>query len=157
VLGIMRLLAFAVPAAVDRDQPVTSARKRLVPVRIAPSDDPIGAEPVDQHNRRQAAQHGGVPSGRVRTFGLRLDEIIGDIDPVCGRNIGCHAGYLARLRISSKTYGVPMERNVSPWLLVGAVNGFIGVAAGAFAAHGLEARVDARSLEIFSTAANYQL
>ena len=41
------------------------------------------------------------------------------------------------------------------WLLVGAVNGFLAVAAGAFAAHGLEGRVDARSLEIFSTGAHY--
>lgn len=41
------------------------------------------------------------------------------------------------------------------WLFIGAVNGFLAVAAGAFAAHGLEGRVDARSLEIFSTAAHY--
>jgi len=45
--------------------------------------------------------------------------------------------------------------NVNPWLLVGAVNGFLAVAAGAFAAHGLEGRIDARSLEIFSTGAHY--
>jgi uncharacterized membrane protein YgdD (TMEM256/DUF423 family) len=43
------------------------------------------------------------------------------------------------------------------WLLVGAVNGFLAVAAGAFAAHGLEARVDARSLGIFQTGAHYHL
>jgi uncharacterized membrane protein YgdD (TMEM256/DUF423 family) len=43
------------------------------------------------------------------------------------------------------------------WLFVGAVNGFLAVAAGAFAAHGLEARVDARALEIFQTGANYHL
>ena len=43
------------------------------------------------------------------------------------------------------------------WLLVGAVNGFLSVAAGAFAAHGLEGRIDARSLEIFNTAAQYHL
>jgi len=44
---------------------------------------------------------------------------------------------------------------VKPWLLVGAVNGFLAVTAGAFAAHGLEGRVDTRSLEIFSTGAHY--
>ena len=46
---------------------------------------------------------------------------------------------------------------MKPWLLVGAVNGFLAVAAGAFAAHGLEAKVDARSLEIFQTGAHYHL
>jgi uncharacterized membrane protein YgdD (TMEM256/DUF423 family) len=43
------------------------------------------------------------------------------------------------------------------WLFVGAVNGFLAVAAGAFAAHGLEARVTPRSLEIFQTGAHYHL
>jgi uncharacterized membrane protein YgdD (TMEM256/DUF423 family) len=43
------------------------------------------------------------------------------------------------------------------WLLVGAVNGFLAVAAGAFAAHGLEGRVSLRALEIFQTAAQYHL
>ena len=43
------------------------------------------------------------------------------------------------------------------WLLVGAVNGFLAVAAGAFAAHGLEDRVAPRALEIFQTGAHYHL
>jgi uncharacterized membrane protein YgdD (TMEM256/DUF423 family) len=43
------------------------------------------------------------------------------------------------------------------WLFVGAVNGVLAVAAGAFAAHGLEARVAPRSLEIFQTGAHYHL
>jgi uncharacterized membrane protein YgdD (TMEM256/DUF423 family) len=42
-------------------------------------------------------------------------------------------------------------------LLIGAVNGFLAVAAGAFAAHGLEARVSPRALEIFQTGAQYHL
>jgi uncharacterized membrane protein YgdD (TMEM256/DUF423 family) len=46
---------------------------------------------------------------------------------------------------------------MNPWLLVGAVNGFLAVAAGAFAAHGLETRVDARMLAIFQTGAQYHL
>jgi uncharacterized membrane protein YgdD (TMEM256/DUF423 family) len=43
------------------------------------------------------------------------------------------------------------------WLLVGAVNGFLAVAAGAFAAHGLEGRVAPRAMEIFQTGAQYHL
>jgi uncharacterized membrane protein YgdD (TMEM256/DUF423 family) len=43
------------------------------------------------------------------------------------------------------------------WLFVGAVNGFLAVAAGAFGAHGLEGGVDARAMEIFNTAAHYHL
>ena len=43
------------------------------------------------------------------------------------------------------------------WLLVGAVNGFLAVAAGAFAAHGLESSVAPRALEIFQTGAHYHL
>lgn len=40
---------------------------------------------------------------------------------------------------------------------LGALNALISVAAGAFGAHGLEDRLDARSLEIFETAARYQM
>ena len=43
------------------------------------------------------------------------------------------------------------------WLFVGAVSGFLGVAAGAFGAHGLEGRIDAHAMEIFNTAAEYHL
>jgi uncharacterized membrane protein YgdD (TMEM256/DUF423 family) len=43
------------------------------------------------------------------------------------------------------------------WLLVGAINGFLAVAAGAFAAHGLEPRVPVRALAIFQTGAQYHL
>jgi len=43
------------------------------------------------------------------------------------------------------------------WLLIGAANGFLAVAAGAFAAHGLETRVAPRALEIFQTGAHYHL
>jgi len=46
---------------------------------------------------------------------------------------------------------------MNKWLFVGAVNGFLAVAAGAFAAHGLETRVDARALQIFDTGAHYHL
>jgi uncharacterized membrane protein YgdD (TMEM256/DUF423 family) len=37
------------------------------------------------------------------------------------------------------------------------VNAFLAVSAGAFGAHGLRDRLDARSLEIFETAARYQM
>src|SRR5712671_6734589 len=43
------------------------------------------------------------------------------------------------------------------WLLVGAVNGFLAVAAGAFAAHGLESSVAPSALELFQTGAHYHL
>ena len=46
---------------------------------------------------------------------------------------------------------------MNKWLLVGAVNGFLAVAAGAFAAHGLESRLDVRALQIFDTGAHYHL
>ena len=41
--------------------------------------------------------------------------------------------------------------------MVGAVNGFLAVAAGAFAAHGLESSLAPRALEIFQTGAHYHL
>lgn len=46
---------------------------------------------------------------------------------------------------------------MNPWLVVAAVNGFIAVAAGAFGAHGLQSRLDAHALQIFETAARYQM
>ena len=39
----------------------------------------------------------------------------------------------------------------------GAINAGLAVAAGAFAAHGLRQRLDARALEIFETAARYHM
>ena len=46
---------------------------------------------------------------------------------------------------------------MKPWLLVGAVNGFLAVLAGAFGAHFLRATADAKALDVFQTAANYHL
>ena len=43
------------------------------------------------------------------------------------------------------------------WALAGAVNAFVAVAAGAFGAHGLRARVTPRMLEVFETGARYQM
>ena len=45
----------------------------------------------------------------------------------------------------------------SPSIVLGALNAAIAVGAGAFGAHGLRERIDARSLEIFETAARYQM
>lgn len=45
----------------------------------------------------------------------------------------------------------------APSIVLGAVNAAIAVGAGAFGAHGLRERIDARSLEIFETAARYQM
>jgi uncharacterized membrane protein YgdD (TMEM256/DUF423 family) len=43
------------------------------------------------------------------------------------------------------------------WLLIGAVSGFVSVAAGAFGAHGLRARVSPDMLAVFETGARYQM
>jgi len=43
------------------------------------------------------------------------------------------------------------------WLLVAAVNGLLAVAAGAFGAHGLQARIDAHALQVFETGARYHM
>lgn len=43
------------------------------------------------------------------------------------------------------------------WALAGSVNAFLAVAAGAFGAHGLRPRVTPRMLEVFETAARYQM
>ena len=45
----------------------------------------------------------------------------------------------------------------SPLIALGAVNAAIAVAAGAFGAHGLRDRLEPRALEIFETAARYQM
>ena len=45
----------------------------------------------------------------------------------------------------------------SPLIALGALNGAIAVAAGAFGAHGLRERLEPRALEIFETAARYQM
>jgi len=45
----------------------------------------------------------------------------------------------------------------SPLITLGALNGAIAVAAGAFGAHGLRERLEPRALEIFETAARYQM
>jgi uncharacterized membrane protein YgdD (TMEM256/DUF423 family) len=42
-------------------------------------------------------------------------------------------------------------------IALGALNAAIAVGAGAFAAHGLRDRLDARALEVFETAARYQM
>jgi len=46
---------------------------------------------------------------------------------------------------------------MSGWLAVAAINGALAVAAGAFAAHGLQGRLDAHALQIFETAARYHM
>src|SRR3954454_9385625 len=45
----------------------------------------------------------------------------------------------------------------SPWIAIGALTAALAVAAGAFAAHGLRDRLDARALEVFETGARYQM
>jgi uncharacterized membrane protein YgdD (TMEM256/DUF423 family) len=43
------------------------------------------------------------------------------------------------------------------WLLTAAINGALAVAAGAFGARGLQARIDAQALQVFETGARYQM
>lgn len=43
------------------------------------------------------------------------------------------------------------------WLVLGAINGFLAIAAGAIGAHALAGRLDARDMKLFETAAYYQL
>ena len=43
------------------------------------------------------------------------------------------------------------------WLMLGAVNGFLAVAAGAFGAHALRARLSAEVLATFETGARYHM
>ena len=45
----------------------------------------------------------------------------------------------------------------SSFVALGALNAAIAVGAGAFAAHGLRDRLDARALEVFETGARYQM
>jgi len=43
------------------------------------------------------------------------------------------------------------------WLLIAAINGALAVLGGAFAAHGLQGRLDAHALAVFETGARYQM
>ena len=43
------------------------------------------------------------------------------------------------------------------WILLGALSGFVAVAAGAFGAHGLKSRLTPDLLAVFETAARYQM
>ena len=43
------------------------------------------------------------------------------------------------------------------WLAIAAINGALAVASGAFAAHGLQGRIDAQALQIFETGARYHM
>ena len=47
--------------------------------------------------------------------------------------------------------------NGSIWIRLGAISGFIAVAAGAFAVHGLEGKIEPRLLAVFKTGADYQM
>jgi len=43
------------------------------------------------------------------------------------------------------------------WLAIAGVNGALAVASGAFAAHGLQGRIDAHALGVFETGARYHM
>jgi uncharacterized membrane protein YgdD (TMEM256/DUF423 family) len=46
---------------------------------------------------------------------------------------------------------------MSLWLAIAAINGGLAVASGAFAAHGLQGRIDAQALQTFETGARYHM
>ena len=46
---------------------------------------------------------------------------------------------------------------MNAWLAVAAINGFLAVAFGAFATHGLSGKIDAHALGIFETGARYHM
>ncbi|HXC53850.1 MAG TPA: DUF423 domain-containing protein [Rhizomicrobium sp.] len=46
---------------------------------------------------------------------------------------------------------------MSRWLLIAAIAGALAVAAGAFAVHGLQGRLDAHALSLFETGARYHM
>jgi hypothetical protein len=48
---IIKLLAFPMPPVVERDDPPPGVSQRPEPVRIAPVDDGVGGEPVDEKDR----------------------------------------------------------------------------------------------------------
>lgn len=50
-----------------------------------------------------------------------------------------------------------MRLRMNGWLAVAAINGFLAVAFGAFAAHGLQGRLDAQALGVFETGARYHM
>lgn len=50
-----------------------------------------------------------------------------------------------------------MRLRVKVWLAMAAINGLLAVAAGAFGAHALQARLDAHALQTFETGARYQM
>ncbi|MBV9419929.1 MAG: DUF423 domain-containing protein [Alphaproteobacteria bacterium] len=43
------------------------------------------------------------------------------------------------------------------WLAIAAINGLLAVASGAFAAHGLQGRLDAHALQLWETGARYHM
>src|SRR5688572_13978238 len=60
------------------------------------------------------------------------------------------AGRLPFFAVSSGPGGAFMN-----WIFLGAMGGALSVALGAFGAHGLASRLDARGLELWETAARY--
>jgi uncharacterized membrane protein YgdD (TMEM256/DUF423 family) len=50
-----------------------------------------------------------------------------------------------------------MRLRMNVWLLIAAINGALAVAAGAFGAHALQGKLDTHALQVFETAARYQM
>lgn len=66
-------------------------------------------------------------------------------------------GRVSRVQIKGGVSGKTEYLMKTPTILgIAGVSGFLSVALGAFAAHGLEGRIDAAAIKIFETAADYQ-
>ncbi len=46
---------------------------------------------------------------------------------------------------------------MNPWFVIAGINGALAVASGAFAAHGLQGRLDAHAMQVFETGARYHM
>src|SRR5437867_8557047 len=76
----------------------------------------------------------------------------------------CHSSIMRVLpRVAAPAWRPPRgrERTLSDmariWLVLGGASGFLSVAAGAFGAHALKGRLSPENLQIFETAARYEM
>src|SRR3546814_8970737 len=79
-------------------------------------------------------------------------------DEQCGlRDCGAGGGRCADRKTARARDSLPRRGGcMNPWLTIGALYGFLGVAFGAFGAHALRARLSADALAIWHTAVEYQ-
>ncbi len=130
----VRLSAVAMAAAIHGDNAPAGFGERIIPARILPILEAAGGKTVNEKRWRPLA-HAFIGNAHAVARNGKLNH-----DPTFAK--GPRPVYDAAMQI---------------WLFAAAINGFIAVAAGAFAAHGLQARLDAPMLEVFETGARYQM